>query len=158
MAWIVGIGVFLFLLFAFPRQMGALLLGAIILIGAVIWYAVREDEKRDQERNRVQLVARYDEASCGKDHPIAVTYHNGSGRTLVGVWFNLRGKEPGRSSPVYDASLNSDRIVGAGESLTDCWSIPPADFGISESRLAALPPESALWQADINYPSFGGTD
>lgn len=155
MAWIVGIGLALFLLFAFPKQMGIVIL--LVVVGAVglFGYFYLEDQRRAEEyrerQESIVLAASFDVAKCSAEFPVLVEIRNGYTETVQSLTFELSGYREGYSSPVYRGlSYKSDRIIAPGETYVACWTQPDLDYGAQ-----AAPPQSLTWRATYSYASFG---
>lgn len=156
MVWLLGIGIFLVLLFVFPRQMGTLLLGIVVLIalgGAYIW---QQGEGRKRARASVEVSVRYDVSACSSSFPLLVTYRNGSRRTVEKIIYDIGGFTPGYSDVVLQDDYKTDRIIPPGQTYGECWSVPRAYFGASEARVTALTlaPASAQWRITSRYVTF----
>jgi hypothetical protein len=156
MAWIVGIGIALFLFFSFPRQMFALL-GILVVGGGAVLFLISESDRRraearENELAQVVLRASGNKTACTDPrYPVMVEVTNKSpDRTLSSVSFSLSAYKPGYSSSVMNAySLSSDRILGPGETHVGCWSVseyqrPPEgyDYGILQ------------WEVRKNYVNW----
>lgn len=154
MAWIVGIGIFLALLFKFPKQVGILAFSLVVIGGVLFAYVSYTDKKASEEfRTKQQAVtmwAFYNEEKCSKEFPILVRINNGYSVTLLEVSFSLSGYREGYSRPVYEANyLVSDRIVAPQQMQETCWSLPR----LSAGETGGLP--SALnWRAEVSYPTY----
>lgn len=155
MVWIVGIGLGLFLLFAFPKQMGAVIL-LLVLGAAGLFFAIQNAEQRraDEQRKKVEaigLTATFDSTRCSAEFPILIGIRNGYTQTIQSLNFELAGYREGFSSPVYlGRSLRSDRIIRPGETYEACWSVPSLDYGAT-----AGPPQAMNWRASYSYAAFG---
>ena len=55
MAWVIGIGIFLFLLFAFPRAMGGLIVLCGLAIGGFLLWEKLERDNRARERAAISI-------------------------------------------------------------------------------------------------------
>ncbi|NGQ93451.1 hypothetical protein G5V65_21500 [Rhodobacter sp. HX-7-19] len=55
MAWVIGIGIFLFLLFAFPRAMGGLIVLCGLAIGGFLLWQKLESGNRARERAAISI-------------------------------------------------------------------------------------------------------
>lgn len=155
MAWIVGIGIALFLLFVFPKQMGIVILVVIGGAAALFGYLYLEDQRRAEEyrerKESITLEASYDLTKCSTEFPLLVEIRNGYTDTLQSLTFEINGYREGYSSPVYRGySYKSDRIIAPGETYVACWTQPGLDYGAR-----ATPPQSLNWRATYSYASFG---
>ena len=162
MAWVIGIGVFLFalyLLFSYPKAVGGfLLVCAIVIVGVVAWNN-NQDKKRLAKRQSVQITIGHNLVLCGADDPLFVNIFNGSDDTLEKVSFDIRGRLQGHSEPLYKGGYprhSSDKIIASGEQWSSCWPIPKTAYGASEKRLASNPPETLFWQVTSISPTFEG--
>lgn len=154
MVWVVGIGLGLFLLFTFPKQMGALIL-LLVLAGAGLFGFItlqeqqRVKERRDREE-AIILSAAYDVAQCSVEYPVLITIRNGYTQTINSLTFELAAYRDGFSSPIYQGiSYESDRIIAPGDTYTSCWTQPPLYYGAQET-----PPEGLTWRASYSYANF----
>lgn len=154
MAWVVGIGIGLLLLFAFPKQMGALIL-LIVMAGAGLFgFIYLQDQRRAEEYRKqeesITLSAAYGAGGCSAEYPILITIRNGYTQTLESLSFKLGGYHEGYSSPVYQGlSYTSDRIMAPGDTYTACWTKPSLRYGAQE-----VPPEGLTWRASYSYANF----
>lgn len=155
MAWVVGIGIALFLLFTFPKQMGAVIL-LLVVAGAGVggWLYIQDQQLAEERRQReesITLSAAYDIAGCSAEFPILISIRNGYTQTIESLTFELGGYREGYSSPVYEgSSYKSDRIIAPGETYTACWTQPSLDYGAQET-----PPAGLTWRASYSYATFG---
>lgn len=154
MAWVIGIGVGLFLLFVFPRQMGALILFLLLAAAGIGGWLYLHDQKlaeeRRQKEEKITLSAAYDINRCSIEFPILITIRNGYTETIKNMTFELGGYRHGYSSPIYrEPFYKSDRIIAPGETYTACWTKPPLDYGAQE-----ISPEGLTWRASYSYASF----
>ena len=101
MAWIIGIGIVLFLFFSFPRQMFALL-GILVVGGGAVLFLIhdsdrRQAEAREKELAQVVLRASGNRTACTDPrYPVMVEVTNRSpDRTLSSVSFSLSAYRPG---------------------------------------------------------------
>lgn len=155
MAWVIGIGVVLFLLFAFPKQMGAVLLLLLAVGGGVLGWIFYSDSQRLEEYKRIKesvsMSATFDAVRCSTEFPIIIKINNRHTETLISVSFGISGFREGYSAPVYKASyLTSDRIISPGQSYETCWAVPSLVYGA-----AAAQPETLNWKAESLSPTFG---
>ena len=116
MAWVIGIGIFLFLLFVFPRAMvGLIVLCGVGIGGFLLWDKIKTDE-RARLRASVTVTVTHDLERCSPEHPLFVQIHNGSEGTIEKVSFGIEGNRAGYSDPLYDSSgsgyqsYSSDKI------------------------------------------------
>jgi hypothetical protein len=157
MVWVVGIGFGLLLLFAFPKQMGAVILLLVLGVGGLFGYIYLENQRQTEERRKkeesISLSAAFDITGCSTEFPILVTIRNGYTETIQTLTFELGGFREGYSSPVYQGlSYRSDRIIAPGDAYTACWTLPSLHYGAQEA-----PPDSLNWRASYSYATFGST-
>lgn len=157
MAWIVGIGVGLFLLFAFPRQMGVVILFLVLAAAGIAGWIYLHDQQQAEERRQreesITLSAAYGAGGCAGEFPILINIRNNYTQTIESLTFELGGYREGYSSPVYEgSSYTSDRIIAPGQTYTACWTQPPLDYGAQE-----VPPAGLTWRASYSYANFAET-
>ncbi|WP_324134765.1 hypothetical protein [Bosea sp. (in: a-proteobacteria)] len=156
MAWVAGICIALFLLFAFPRQMALLIVLLVVAAVAVVALVSESNQKAAASRARemalVEITARGDMAVCSDPlYPVVVAFVNRSpDRILNAVSFSLKAFRPGFSDPVLTAyALRSDRIMRPGETYLSCWAKPVGQFpaGFTAQNLSwAAEKSSITWQ------------
>lgn len=127
-AWVLGVGIGLWLLFRYPKKMGITIAVVVALAtaGAGVLYWVQSTATRNHEAEVATLKtkARADSSVCTDPaYPIAVAFHNTSNRILEYVTFNLEARRPGYSSAVYSNYQTSDRILQPDDVYTSCWSL-----------------------------------
>ncbi len=120
MVWVVGIGLGLLLLFAFPKQMGALIVLLVLAGAGLFGFLYLQDQQRAEEYRKreesITLSATYDAAGCSAEYPILITIRNNYTQTIESLTFELGGYREGYSSPVYQGhSYESDRIMAPGD-------------------------------------------
>jgi hypothetical protein len=158
LAWVVGIGIGLALLFSYPKQMLSLMGILAVLGGTTLLFVVNADSKRAQEaqarRASIYISVKYDQTICSPSFPLVVTIENTFNKTLLSVNFDLIGKRSGYSDPVLKTpySVKSDKIISSGGIHTACWSVPEASYGTSNS----VPPNALEWTAEYAYADFEG--
>ena len=158
MAWVVGIGIGLALLFSYPKQMLSLVGVLAVLGGAALLYVMNADSKRAQEaqarRASIYISVKFDPTTCSDSFPLAVTIENTFNKTLLSVNFDLVGKRSGYSDPILKTpySVKSDKIILSGGIHTACWSVPEPSYGTSNS----VPPDALEWTAEYAYADFEG--
>ncbi len=157
MAWVIGIGIFLFLLFAFPRAMvGLIVLCGVAIGGFLLWTKIENDE-RARKRATVSVTVAYDLERCSPEFPLFVQILNRSDDTLEKVSFAIEGHRAGYSEPIYDSGYlgySSDRIITGGDGWANCWTLPRKAYGASEQRVALNPPETLVWTVTNTSPTF----
>jgi hypothetical protein len=155
MEWVIGIGIFLVLLFVFPRVMTPILILGGLGIGAVVLYFYLESEERARQRALVQASIEHNSSRCSEEYPLLITWSNNSGDTVKKIWFKVKGFRKGYSDPIYSGfSYESDRIITAGQSWSNCWRIPGPRYDVPESRAALHPPETLIWQVEDITPIY----
>jgi hypothetical protein len=157
MAWVIGIGIFLFLLFAFPRAMVGLLVLCGLAIGGWLLWTKLDTDKRARERATVSVTVAYDLERCSPEYPLFVGILNDSDNTIEAVSFGIEGHRAGYSEPLYDSGYlgySSDRIIVRGDSWASCWSLPRQAYGASEQSIALNPPNTLVWTAKNTSPRF----
>jgi hypothetical protein len=157
MEWIVGVGVFLVLLFVFPRAMGGLIVLCGLVIGGFLLWTKLESDSRAREREAVSITATYDIARCSPEYPLLISIGNGSSKTIEAISFGIEGHRTGYSAPLYDsgyAGYSSDRIITRGSSWVTCWSLPRQVYGVSEQSVDLNPPNTLIWSAKNQSPRF----
>ena len=88
-------------------------------------YAYSVERREGAEREAVVLDASIDATCTSKDHPVRVRLHNGSGRTVKTVDFNLEAFEVERSDDLLE--FNSETwtlVVPAHRDADMCWPMP----------------------------------
>ena len=69
MAWVVGIGIFFFLLFVFPRAViGLIVLCGVVIGGYILWTEMENDE-RARKRATISITVTHDSASLQVHSP-----------------------------------------------------------------------------------------
>jgi len=143
MAWVVGIGVALFLLFAFPRQVGLLIL-LVVAAGVVLW-AVLAVQANNQAQQRASLVAAIGAGTptCNDStHPLMVSFDNETGKVVTLVRFRVAGHYPGHSTDVVSDYLSWDQIMQPRSLNTACWAI-------YDLTTKALPATAFEWTVEV---------
>jgi len=156
MAWVIGIGIFLFLLFVFPRAMvGLIILCGVVIGGWLLWDKIKSEE-RARKRSAVSITVTHDLEMCSPEHPLLVRILNGADDTVEKVKFGIEGRRAGYSDPLYDSfrGYSSDRIIASGAEWASCWALPQKDYGVSEQRIALNPPETLVWTVRNISPIF----
>jgi hypothetical protein len=157
MAWVIGIGIFLFLLFAFPRAMvGLIVLCGVGIGGFLLWDKIKTDE-RARLRAAVTVTVTHNIERCSPEYPLFIRIQNGSEDTVEKVSFGIEGNRAGYSDPLYDSGYqgySSDKIIASGEGWANCWTLPRTAYGTSEQRLALYLPETLVWTVKNSSPTF----
>ncbi|MEO0910404.1 MAG: hypothetical protein AAFX96_08740 [Pseudomonadota bacterium] len=160
-AWLVGLALFIALLFNFPRRtsmIGGAVIGVVLLVltGVLIYDYFEKQEERARLK-QINTTAVYSPETCSSDKPIALTIENGTDRTVVQASFIIQGLRTGYSNALYDsgfAKLTSDKILAPGESHTSCWAVPKVIVSIAKSVLEENPPETLDWSIKNFIPVF----
>lgn len=147
-AWVLGIGVGLYLLFRFTKPMlivVGILVGLAALVVSGFWAS---GELAKVERSRIAIVVRYDTTGgCEPTHPLLISFKNNSNKTLNYVSFSVHGKRPGYSRDAYsDYLLSSDKILPPGSVHFGCWGI--------RSYQEPDEPLGLEWAAEVSTVSF----
>lgn len=157
MVWIVGIGIGLFLLFAFPRQM-LLLIAGLTVLGLGTWaYLYYQEQSRKSLEEKVHVLVVYDADRCNEEFPLLVTIRNTSKETVESTSFDLSGFRSGHSAPVYQRGYldyKTDKIIPPGKGYSGCWRVPDPAYSVSQQTIAATPPEAAVWKVTRTNPRF----
>lgn len=154
-AWVLGIGIAVYLLFRFPKKM-LILLGvlAVVAAGLGAWLYIADNQSRWQ-REAVSLSITYNLEECSPDMPLRITVHNGARRDVVQSRMVIRGFRDGYSTPLYErADYSSDRIFEVGQTLSGCFVLPYANPSIASDILAAHPPETLEWRVSLTSAFF----
>lgn len=157
LAWVVGIGGALYLLFRFPRP-SLIFIGVMVAIGAAVggfFYAQDQLVKRKAAKVTGQIF--YDLEKCSAEYPLWIGILNESDDTVEKFAFSIEGHLEGYSDPLYDSGYSgysSDRIVPSGEGITACWTLPRQAYGASEQRVSLNPPETLVWTIKNMRPTF----
>lgn len=157
MVWVLGIGIFLFLLFVFPRVMvGLIALCGVAIGGFFLWTKIGDNE-RARLRAAVTVTVTYDLERCNPEYPLFVQIFNGSEDTVEKVWFRIEGRRAGYSDPLYDSGYfgySSDKIVPSGKGWANCWTLPRQAYGVSGQTIALYPPKTLVWVVNSSNPIF----
>jgi len=159
-AWVLGVGIAVYLLFRFPKKM-LILLGvlAVVAAGVGAWLYVVDNRPR-WEREAISLTVTYDPETCSADWPLRIEYQNNARRTLIDSAFAVEGFRDAYSNPLYQSPpsyYSTDRIIEPGEPYLWCYSIPPVsaqNSGIEDLLEVAHPPETLEWRARITSARF----
>jgi hypothetical protein len=157
LAWVIGIGGALFLLFRFPRP-SLIFIVVLVAIGvAVGGFFYVQGQLAKSKAAKVTGKIFYDLEKCSSEYPLWVGILNESDDTVEKFSFTIKGHLEGYSDPLYDsgyAGNSSDRIVASGEGVTACWTLPREAYGASEERIAVNPPETLVWTVENIRPTF----
>jgi hypothetical protein len=148
MVWVIGIGLALFLVFALPRQMLAVIGMLVMGVGGLFAWLEYTDYRQTRDRDSVVLVATFEPESCAPDYPIRVKISNTNTKTLLAVSFGLAGFLQDQRDPVYQGlAMASNRVIAPGESHEACWAVPRMNEATAPALLS--------WKATVSYPTFG---
>lgn len=160
-AWVLGVGIFLGLLLAFPKRMGvliAVLVGlSIVGAGGIFAYNAFEKRQREQIIGNINVVINFDTSECKEDFPLSIGIINGTEQTIQKTSFSIVGLREGHSEPLYKSNYreySTDLIIDAGEGFGTCWSLPKRAYGISDSIIERHPPEELIWEVTNVHPTF----
>lgn len=156
MIWFAALVTGLLLLFAFPKQMGALILMLVLGAGGLFALIHNAEQRRAEERREqlasVPVSAIFDATRCSPEFPILLTIRNNNRQTLLALSFDLIGFREGFSSPVYRTltTHKSDRIIAPNMIYESCWAVPRLEHGANDAH-----PASLSWRVYVAYPTFG---
>lgn len=157
MAWAIGIGIFLFLLFNFPKQVVALFFVLAVVGGSLFAWNYWDQQARQAEIQSVLVSTIYSTEACSTDYPMVVTIRNGSKRVLTQVTFDIKGNRPGYSRAIMDSSYRSytsDKIIAAGKDWTMCWTAPGFAYDFPQNQQASVVPSALEWKVENIHPVF----
>jgi hypothetical protein len=157
MAWAIAAVATLAVVFlVLNRRAAAAVLGLALVLGGVLWLVTEQDLlRRSEERQAVTARAAIDASACADPgQPILVEFHNGTGRVVERVSFELTARLKGHSSISYRAFLRSDRIIEPGEAAIVCYGILPHGFAAPRPVNPDL--TTYDWEAGITLVNFGG--
>jgi hypothetical protein len=146
MIWIVGIGIFLFLLFMFPRQTGVtigILVGIAVAIAGYFYLQEQADIKR---RALVSIDVAYGGTVCtDPNFPLSLVIHNNSDAALDKLSIDVTANRVGFSDNVFFEYFSSDKILRPNEYYSACWRL-------DDYKLKALqyPPTTLTWNAKVS--------
>jgi len=148
MAWVIGIGISLALLFAFPRQFGIALVVLVTLIGGIFIYLKVDDKAKEG----VEIRVTYDKAKCNQDkYPLFVEIYNGSRSTINGISYVITAHRPGHSNNIADYNvIDSGAILNQKDSHMYCVLLPNFNPYLGDSSS----PEALVWGVEYIYPRF----
>ena len=157
MAWVIGIGIFLFLLGAFPRAIGGFIVLCGLTIGFVLFLDKQESDKRAKDRAAISITVSYNLDRCSPGFPLFIRIVNGSLKTLEAVSFSIEGHRTGYSKPLYESDYlgySSDRIITSNDGWASCWTLPRQAYGASDQIITLNPPDTLAWSAKNLSPRF----
>ena len=146
MVWIVGIGIFLFLLFMFPRQTGVTI-GLLVALGAAIaGYFYLQDQFAQRKESQILISASFDASVCSDPKfPLSLRIHNGANTALDKLSIRVFANRNGFSDELYNDFYSSDKIMQSGENYSACWSL--SDYKLKE---LGMPPAYLNWKAIVS--------
>lgn len=152
MAWVVGIGIFLFLLCAFPKQIGAIVL-IIAVCGLFAWlYNDGQMKAAARERAKITMSARADLGCNDPEYPIGVSISNGTTKRINSIYFMLAARRPGFSSDIYSYYHTSDRILDPGDVYFACWSL--SSYETSHGKIRGEDIKALNWSTRLSSVRF----
>ena len=157
MAWIVGIGISLLLLFMFPRAVGAVLLLIALLAGGLFLWIKVDGDRAARRREAISVVVSHDTVKCSEKYPLFIVIYNSSKDTINSVRFDVEAHRSDFSSPLYRSGYHeysSDRIIPGMEGWGSCWSLPRRVSGVSDELISKHPPGGLSWTATNVSPQF----
>ena len=153
MAWIVGIGIFLVLLFAFPKPMFGLIGIVAAAIGVFVLYQWNETTQRQEKKSKITIVTAYDPARCSDPKwPVFVGFVNKSDSTVSAIGFHLTARRKGYSNAVYNDWTTSDKIIAPGAGFGNCWAV--SEYSLRKEEIGTTPLSDLDWTASIESVSF----
>ena len=143
MAIVAGLIVGLILLLAFNLLGAGFRNPRWLLVGAVLIFALYKYGANQiaNDSAEVRIVAQYSD-QC-EDRHVRVTIHNGGDTAIIRFGFEVTGFQPNHSSSIARRSHSSDRIIGVGETWSQCWRVHALD-NVNPQLLPTL-----RWEAQI---------
>lgn len=158
MVWIVGICIYLLLLFIFPRAVLGLIVVAVVGIGAAFFIVNQSNEKLAKKKAGVVVTVFHNTKKCSEENPLFIGINNKSGSTLKRVSFTVTGYRKGYSKPVYQSNYGtyyeSDRIIENDTGWGNCWSVPKLDYGVPKDSATLFPANTMNWKVNNIKPTF----
>ena len=153
-ATVLGIGIFVGLLLAFPRRMLwllAALAGLAVVLGSLIaGYNYWSGYARQRDIDNLNMLVSWNPTACSVEYPLLVGLQNETGKELRAISFRIEGFRLGYSSSVtsWNNSYSSDKIVPSGEGFALCWQHPPLSTQIDDLS-------TIIWTVKDILPTFG---
>lgn len=148
-------GIPLFLLFRFSKPSFVLIGLAILVTGGISVWLYLDNQAHLREKAAVELEVRHDTERCSPEYPLLVHIRNGAKRAIMNLTFSLRGYRQGHSNAIYSSSTyRTDRIMPPGSGHSACWTVPAAEYGVSDAVLSAHPPAQVDWRGTPSYIGF----
>ncbi|MGH0004666.1 hypothetical protein ACQU0X_31765 [Pseudovibrio ascidiaceicola] len=157
MEWIVGIGIFTFLLFKFPKKIMILAVALAFISALTGGYFYLDNYFIEKKKTAIKIAVSFDDARCSKEYPLVVKIKNGSGSEVEAIKFSVEGRRTGYSDPIYESGFQdyrTDKIMQAGESHISCWKVPKLSYGKPENYRDRFPPKGVVWNASWISPQF----
>jgi hypothetical protein len=150
MVWIIGIGIFLFLLFMFPRQTG-LTIGSLVGIAtAIAGYFYLQDQANNRKRALVTVNAAYGGTLCtDPNFPLSLIIQNGSDAALDKLSIDVTANRVGYSDDVFFEYFSSDKIMQPNEYYSACWRLD--DY---KMKALQFPPLTLTWKAKASIVTW----
>lgn len=147
-AWVTGIGIFLWLLFAYPKKMLILIVGVVALGAATVGVFWLQDvlAKRLMAQMAIRVV--YDPADCSPTHPLSVAIHNRSNATILHIYYRVEGLREGYSSPHYVEWKWTDKILQSDDTFRTCLAFRQKSVD-DTGLIRGMEPSSLIWRAEI---------
>lgn len=150
MIWIIGIGIFLFLLFAFPRQTGVTIGSLVAIVAVIVAYFYIQDQAEKSRVARVAVQATYGGALCtDPNFPLLLVIHNGSDRTFAKLSIDVFANREGYSDSLVFENIYSDKIMQPNENYSACWSV-----GDYQMKTLKFPAPTLNWKAVISFVTW----
>lgn len=157
MAWVIGIGIYVFLLIIRPK-ITLIISGALIAI-AGIWAALDQLDSylTAKKRESVIVDVTYAPNKCTAEHPLLINVKNNSGSRVNSISFYVEGRRKGHSYTIYTSGYpgyKSDVIMETGWATSTCWSAPDLKWGTPENYKELYPLKETVWSTSDIYPMF----
>lgn len=98
------------------RIIGSVVILIVVFVG---WY-VTNRRMEEARRQAIGISFALGSEACDSDRPLQLTITNPDEEDIAKSWIELSGYRPGFSDPVYEDRLETDLIVPAGESVSEC--------------------------------------
>jgi hypothetical protein len=152
MAWVVGIGIFLFLLCAFPKQIGSIAL-LIVACCIIAWlYSDAQSKAAVKLRAKITISVSIGSGCNDPQYPISVSISNGTNKRINSVYFKLSARRPGFSSEIYSYTETSDRILNPGDRYIACWSL--SSYEMDYGKIKGEDIRALSWSARLSSVNF----
>jgi hypothetical protein len=131
MVWVALI-IGIILLFVFPKQVGGLIVVAILGLGAFYLYLQADENARKKQQDSVTVSVLYNLKACSKDYPLHVSIKNDSSKIVDKVSWNIGALKPGYSNNIvdygysieYSTPFSSDKILNPNQQHGLCYKVP----------------------------------